>query len=125
MGIPRMIKPFICFLILFLSIIINYQGSGKKYLAQVSDGNDDKMSKSNGNEDYYYRCTGNRGWKYNLEYRGYSLATRYASNARSCCVQCKNNRRCTYFTYKSRSCEQRLAMQEKPRTVMPLQEVNT
>merc|ERR1712002_4964 len=107
--IPRMIKPFICFFILFLSILINYQGSGKTYLAQTSDGNDDEMSKSNKNEDYYYSCTGDKGWKYNLEYRGYNLATRYASNAWACCRQCKQDSRCTYFTYKSRtrSCEQK------------------
>merc|ERR1711872_708697 len=93
MGIPRMIKPFICFFILFLSIIINYQGSSKTYLAQTSDGNDDGMNKSNENGDYsrVKICEspwGGREW--GTDYPGNNIrAVRIRGSSRQCACICQ------------------------------------
>merc|ERR1712042_25094 len=101
MGIPRMIKPFICFFILFLSIIINYQGSSKTYLAQTSDGNDDGMNKFNENKDYSRVACG-REWR--RDYYGNDIKqVRSVRSSRQCACSCQRTARCNYFTYNTRN----------------------
>merc|ERR1719481_2462366 len=96
-----MIKPFICFLILFLSIIINYQGSGKKYLAQVCDGNITwNIEDTTSQQDMPL------------------TQDHVAFNA-------KTTEGVPILPTKAVAVNRKLAEQEKPRTVMPLQEVNT
>ena len=54
--LTRMIKPFFGFLLLFLAIVINFQGSSKTYLAETYD-------ERNMNQDYSRRSKEGLGKK--------------------------------------------------------------
>merc|ERR1719347_2512630 len=84
-----MIKPFFSFFILFLAIVLNFQGSSKTYLVKTHD--EKKES-----EDYY--ITACDSIQSRTSYGGKTDTTVTARNAKDCASKCFNHGPCLYWT---------------------------
>merc|ERR1712142_132308 len=92
----RMIKPFSAFLLLFLAIVINFQGNSKTYLAKTSDERKTSQDYSRTSIPLY-----KQPYLYGTKYSGHIYRTLYGvGSARECACKCRYQRSgCSLFTF--------------------------